>query len=399
MLIACPYCKTEAQIAETLEGSKVKCPKCQKAYQAHEKLESRERTLTPWRIVLAAAVIPIVGGTFLYMRSRTADVAPEIRAGDAASKSGAAATSTGAASGSAASGANGAANPTESAAAAPKWNTAALDAVRELFAAVYGGDVTRTAAALAGADARERAKQLVQADDALGFSKWKPGELRILSQDDTTSKVEGPLLSRVKPGDVCRAEFTLTQDGGRWKIAEWKLADAPADAATASAPRPRSTSAGDAKSAAAEALKVDVAPRRLEHLASTDAATRTKIDALFARMVDLSLSPTENVQASNELVELGKPALPVLLNGILETRITSVESMSQVVLINQTLQAITDHPTVFAPGPDTGKVEELRLKTVKSWFEWWGYSGERFQTRPKLPDPFDADLEKDKKKR
>ncbi|MCK6444858.1 MAG: zinc-ribbon domain-containing protein [Planctomycetes bacterium] len=391
MLIACPFCKTEAQISEELEGSKVKCPKCQKTYQAHEKLQGRDRTMTPWRIVLAAAVIPIVGGTLLYMRNKTESVATNTPAANAATRPASNEAPT-------ASSTGGATRATE-AAAAPKWNTAALDAVRDLFAAVYGGDVTRTAAALAGDDARERAKQLVQSDDALGFSKWKPGELRILSQDDTTSKVEGPLLSRVQPGDVCRAEFTLTQVGGRWKVAEWKLDDAPADAASASAPRPRVASAQDAKSAAAEALKVDVAPRRLEHLASTDAATRTKIDALFARMVNLSLSPTENVQASNELVELGKPALPVLLNGILETRITGVESMSQVVLINQTLQAITDHPTVFAPGPDPGKVEELRLKTVKSWFEWWGYSGERFQTRPKLPDPFDAELEKDKKKR
>lgn len=381
MLIACPFCKTQAQISEELEGSKVKCPSCKKTYAALEKVTDRDRTLTPLRIVIAALVVPVVGGLFLYMTKKTAhDDAPQTPATRSAGALAAAPAS----------------DPASSEPAAPqtKWDTAALDAVKALFSAAYAFDIERTADALSGPDARERAKRLIQSEDEQAFARWKPGDLRILRQDEVRATVWAPLVSRERSGATSEYEFQLAKDGGRWRVAEWKLArGAGAEGGAAGQAPP-----GDTKASAAERLKVTVEPRRLEHLASTDAALRERIDGLFARMLDLSLSPTENVRASDELSEIGKPALPVLLNGILETRVVDVESMSQVVLINQTLQRITDHPTVFAPGPDTAKVEELRLKTVKSWFEWWGYSGERFQNRPKLPDPFDVELEKEKKK-
>jgi hypothetical protein len=125
---------------------------------------------------------------------------------------------------------------------------------------------------------------------------------------------------------------------------------------------------------------------------------RAKIDGLFARMLDFELSPTENTRAADELAEIGKPALPILITGIYEQRVVDVESTSKVILINQTLQRITDHTTVFAPGPDLGKVEELRQRTVKSWFEWWGYSGERFHTKPSVVDEFDVEAPTTKKR-
>lgn len=382
MLIACPFCKTEAQISEDLEGSKVKCPKCAKTYQARAKRERGDAVLTPMRVVLAALVVPIVGGFAIYVANRTADDTPPAAQAAATERPTTAPAAPALA-------------PAASAPAAPAvpWNTEALDGVRALLAAIGSADVQRTASTLAGAEARERARALVQASDEFAFGNWKPGELRITAQDAATSTVAATLISRENASVTSAWEFRLTKDGGRWKVVDWSrtATDTPASAAS------KKAGSGDARDAAAGAMQVDVAPRHLEHLASTPPEQRAEIEGLYAKMIDLSLSPTENVRASDRLAELGKPALPVLLNGILDTRCVDVDSMSKVVLINQTLQRITDHTTVFAPGPNATKVEELRLETVKSWFSWWGYSGERFQTKPKAADPFDNDPDLKKK--
>ncbi|MCC6406786.1 MAG: hypothetical protein IT453_06455 [Planctomycetes bacterium] len=386
MLIACPFCKTEAQISEDLEGSKVKCPKCKKTYSAHEKVERGDKALTPMKVLVAALVIPVLGGFILYVAKKTSHDEP-------------APTKTPAASSAPVQPAPAAAAPSAAVAAAPeaKWGTEALDAVRELLGAAYAFDVARATDALSSGAGRERAKALVQDESELAFAKWKAGDLRILSQDDAHSTVAARLTSRANAATTSEYRFELVKEGGRWRIGDWKLlGDGTTGSSTASAPKP--SPGGDARAQAASALKVNVEPRHLEHLESTSAELRSKIDGLYSRMLDFSLSPGDNARASDELAELGKPALPVLLNGMLEQRIVDTDSVSKVILINQTLQRITDHTTVFAPRPALPDVEALRLEAVKSWFSWWGYSGERFQTKPKLPDPFDAELETKKKR-
>ncbi|MBI5433306.1 MAG: hypothetical protein HZA52_10805 [Planctomycetes bacterium] len=386
MLIACPFCKTEAQISEELEGSKVKCPKCTKTYSAREKVERGDKALTPMKVLAAALVVPALGGFILYVAKRTSHDEP-------------APTKKPAASAAPVEPSSAAAAPSAPVAAGPetRWGTEALDAVRELLGAAYAVDVERATNALSVQAGRERAKALVQDETELAFSKWKAGDLRILAQEDAHSTVAAPLFSRANVATTCEYEFELVKESGRWRIADWKLvrSGAPGDDVAAA---PKSSSGGDARAQAASALKVVVEPRRLEHLESTSPELRTKIEGLYARMLDFSLSPGDNARASDELAELGKPALPVLLNGILEQRIVDTDSVSKAILINQTLQRITDHTTVFAPRPALSDVEALRLEAVKSWFSWWGYSGERFQTKPKLPDPFDAELETKKKR-
>ncbi|MCE9594442.1 MAG: zinc-ribbon domain-containing protein [Planctomycetes bacterium] len=394
MLIACPFCKTQAKIAEELEGSKVKCPQCKRTYSALEKLERGDKVLTPGRLLLASLVVPIVGGTILYVVKST-ESAPTIENRTDAMKEAAAAPVAAAAS---------VAAPAVAAPVAPesKWNTDALDAVRELFGAAYAFDAARASTGLAevaGAPtAKERAKQIVQDESYFAFAKWKPGQLRIVRQDDASSKVHGNFSARDASAAACEYDFELAKDGGRWKVASWTRTKGQ-EPGTAVDVEPGTKLPNDAKALAANALKANVEPRHLEHFATTDAALRTKIDGLFERMLDFKLSPTENTRASNELAEIGKPALPVLINGIYDQRIVDVESTSKVILINQTLQRITDHTTVFAPGPDLAKVEELRQRTVKSWFEWWGYSGERFNNKPTVLDEFDVEPAPKTKKR
>ena len=104
------------------------------------------------------------------------------------------------------------------------------------------------------------------------------------------------------------------------------------------------------------------------------AETGTKIDSAVAKLTDLSLT-TEARDARRELVSIGKPAVPALLNVIVDrVELNTHDDRIKVNLVVQTLRDITgqDHPFITDPDAAAGGPRYLEnLKLLKNWFTWW----------------------------
>ena len=125
-------------------------------------------------------------------------------------------------------------------------------------------------------------------------------------------------------------------------------------------------------------------PQPLEHLADTPPELRDRIDQLVATMVDLDLTK-EAASAQHELVDIGKPALPILLTGLFETPLDSEENAIRCNLVVQTLRRITGHSFGYSPqlleGSSVGTTEERRRSGIRQWFAWWHRNQDEFEEK------------------
>lgn len=125
-------------------------------------------------------------------------------------------------------------------------------------------------------------------------------------------------------------------------------------------------------------------PEPLGHLADTPSDLAERIDRCLETMLDLELTQ-ESARAQRELVELGRPALPVLLTRLVELSADTEANRIRRNLIDQALQDITGQHFEPAPGATAsaaGTTEERRRRSIRQWFTWWYKSQEKFTTKP-----------------
>jgi hypothetical protein len=122
-------------------------------------------------------------------------------------------------------------------------------------------------------------------------------------------------------------------------------------------------------------------PEPLEHLEDTPPDVRARIDALYATMIDLDLTK-EGTRAQAELIEIGRPAIPILLTGLYEIPLETEDQAKQVNLIVIGLRSITGQYMGFKPmmmeGSGVGTTEERRQSAIKQWFAWWWRKQDKF---------------------
>jgi hypothetical protein len=399
MLIECPFCHAKANLPDSKEGAKVRCPECGKVYVARDRSRrGGSRGPNPLHLGLAAGVVLVLLVViFAVNRSGADEGAP------------AAAQATG---------------PVEP---PPEvdltgWDSAPVQAARAVYAAAASYNEGRLRSLLHGPRLLERlradgaedlpeggwstlaaadreallvrtAEGLLEGEGDTVAALWKPYDGSVVSETDDTAVVH--VLVAGREGELAAQsrtiEWKLAREGTAWKAWAWERYIPPEERLADGARRNREITRVELDDGT-RLFQAD--PRPLPHLDDTPGEVRERIDDAARRLIDFSLRPRENNAAASELVEIGKPSIPILLTAMYETKITDDTTLAKVTKIHHTLRDITGYDPGFpvnALGPDS---EQKREMAVKAWFAWWLRKGEkRFEERQLGPDLLDELIE------
>lgn len=413
MLIECTFCKASAQFPDSKEGAKVKCGACGKVYVAREKGAKPSKTsATPF--IIGGGVVLALGLIFFLVNSskKPAAAPPVVKAPVVEEK------------------------PVDR----TGWNSELVMVVREAYTAAsqandykLGGllDAPRIlerwratpekASMPAWADmtstdraniATEVVREFTKGEGPLAIARWELLDGKVESEGDAESLVRVKAKGReaANQSELITLDWKLAKNkDGQWKLFDWALYVSPE--------AKRATSSLAAKGI--EKVKLEdggfiyqAEPRPLAHLDDTPPEMRTRIDSAVARFLDFSTRPRERTTARDELIAIGKPAIPILLTVFYETKIVGEgaaanDALDKATNVHLLLREITGYDkAVFTPMGTGPESEKMRDMAVRAWFAWYLRKGERFEEKAQGVDLLDAmipltdkekrDLERDK---
>ncbi len=224
-------------------------------------------------------------------------------------------------------------------------------------------------------------------------------------------KVKGPVdlpgndvemtVSTEGPKKSAELRFVLVKSAGfGWKVAELHRSGSffeEPEASIASTSGEEGGAEGGIDEGSGERGGVDQKsgrPSRNDHiaqvppLADTPPELTEKIEANVAIVMDLSKT-SEAVDARNELLRIGKPAIPHLLSAIARKGVDTPDAMMVVNQLVITLRDLTGKRFGFAPQmglATSGESEEdTKTRALKKWFGWWRTYGDKF-VPPEQPE-------------
>jgi len=391
MLIECTFCKATAQFPDSKEGSKVKCGECGKVYVAREK-GAKPSKVSPTPFVIGGAVLVAILVVFFLVNSNKQPAqAPVVKA---------------------------APPPEEPKIDRTGWNSELVKVVREVYEAAFQLNTIKIAGMLDIPRIVERLKATPERESMLAYSDmttgdrqavadeiiehftkgegelaiahWKPFEGSVEAEGDTESVVRVKVGGRdeANMATTLTIEWKLAKDkDGKWKLYDWSRYISEQEKKAKSS----------LKAKGIEKVKLDDGTslyqaelRPLPHLDDTPPELRTRIDDLAARMIDFKLKPKENRAAQNELVEIGKPAIPILLTKMYETKIVDDDSKSKVGVLNLALRDITGYDPGFSVTANNEDSDKKREIALKAWFAWYLRKGDRFEEKKEGVDALEG---------
>ena len=407
MLIECPSCHARAQLPESKAGSKVRCGECGRVYLARPVGGARKSTRGPNVGLLIGVGVGVVALLAVLALTKGDGDEPETQAKEPAARA--------------------EEKPSAPAVDPLSWEGETVRFAVGLHEAAHAFNENRLRTLLhapkvfarqeaAGAEEGARLqgeggwlrlgsdeqKALLEAavqDLTRGEAKdlvadWKPfdGETVELSDDEalvhlSVSPWDGGLEKRV-------VEWRLAKERGSWKAWSWALWISPEELA-ANERRP-GTLGGTKKVELSDGSVVrEREPEPLPHLEDTPAEIAARIDELYATLIDLE-ETRGAVRARDALIEIGRPAIPILLTGLYEIPLETEAQAIQCNLIVTTLRDITGQDFGYAPqvaiGSGVGTTEERRQSAIKQWFAWWYLNEKRF-TEKKVEDGLEGLIE------
>lgn len=125
-----------------------------------------------------------------------------------------------------------------------------------------------------------------------------------------------------------------------------------------------------------EITVLEAEPAPLGHLPDTPEPLRKEIDRLIDQLMDLDASGIVANRAARRLKEIGKPAVPRLLNKFYEIK---PRTRDEVLALNRVVHALRDltglafgyNPREGVTQEGIGATEEERMSALKQWFAWW----------------------------
>ena len=219
---------------------------------------------------------------------------------------------------------------------------------------------------------------------------WKPydGE-RVLTEDDRavvrlrcTNRHDPTLADRI-------LEWGLVRDRGRWKAWYWRRVWT-AEELEAARRAARGKRGGDLRTLSDGSIVLEGAMRPIPWMEETPQELRETLHARIEELVDIDALPPVRTRAHEELVEVGKPAIPGLLTWIAEHPLDSHEQAMRLQRVHMVLEEITGHSTSFTPRPDRSTSEERQDSGLRQWFGWYDSYFQRFEPDPGT-DPAEAD--------
>jgi predicted Zn finger-like uncharacterized protein len=212
---------------------------------------------------------------------------------------------------------------------------------------------------------------------------WEPNDGQVIEETDDDATVRVAVISREGTGERRFVEWRLAKIGSRWKAYSWQRWLSPAEQQAARVRQSRDR--GYEKVTLSDGSKVlEREPEPLGHLDDTPPELRTRIDKLYATMIDLNLTK-EASAASRELIAIGRPAIPILLTGLYEIPLDTEAQSIQVNMIVVALRRITGQYFGYEPqelvGSGTGTTKERRESSIKQWFAWWYRNQSKFEEK------------------
>lgn len=391
MLIECTFCHATAQFPDSKEGAKVKCGECGKVYVAREKGAKKSQVSATPFIIGGAVVVAILVVFFIVNSSKKPAATPAVKA---------------------------APPPAEAPIDRTGWNSALVKIVRDLYESAAQGNDFKLAGMLDAprilerwratperasmpawgdmttadreAVANEVVKLFTKGEGEFAIARWMPFEGAVELEGDVESTVRLKVRGREEANmaETITIDWTMAKDkDGKWKLFDW--------ARYVSASEKRGGSSLAAKGI--EKVKLEdggfiyqAEPRPLPHLDDTPPELRTRIDGAVARFLDFNSRPRERTLAREELVTIGKPALPILLTQMFEIKIVDDETLAKIANVHSVLRDITGYEQAFSVTSFSPESDQKRQMAVKAWFAWYLRKGERFEERKEGADALDA---------
>ncbi|MDA0935303.1 MAG: hypothetical protein O3C51_17805 [Planctomycetota bacterium] len=205
-------------------------------------------------------------------------------------------------------------------------------------------------------------------------------------------------------------DVSFAVQGGRAKVTGFSAIYEPPPRAEPKARGPRPAKhevIGDAASVERDYGGVKTTVREAElkplpHMDGTSPDVQQKIDALIATLVDLEGSGGAANTASRRLKDIGKPAVPRLLNKLYELVVGNTASLQdqhtvlQIRRVTMGLEDVTGQRFGFDPsvlGSQTSS-QEYRLSSLRQWYGYWADNHWREDWRLGVDDADDPFAEK-----
>lgn len=393
MIIQCPKCHTQARLPEAQEGSKVRCSECSRIYvaapigQAGRAARKQANSSLPIYLGVGGVGLVLVLMFTVMGGDDPPPIAPQEPEKEVAAK-----------------------EPVDN----EGWNSEPVRLVRDLHRASYAKDIVKITGMLdkqkvwetLQAEAREVepaegeeapavdertwseldvseqgrfidqvATDLMEGEWVDLVANWKPYDGRVLEETDRMVKVHVTVSPHEGGVENRTVEWLLARSGNAWKAYSWKRFYTQAELAALARKRNKKSSK---KTLSDGSVVYEAEPGPIEHFEDTPLELREEIDRLYATMTNLDLT-RESSKARQALVDIGRPALPVLLTGLYLTPLDTDENAMKLNLIDQALRDITGHLTTFSPmQPIDAAAEERRQSGIKQWFGWYHRKANRF---------------------
>jgi len=384
MLIQCPSCHARAKLSDDHEGAKVRCAECGRVYLARPS-GAKGKSSTPNTGLLIGAFVGVLALIIVVFIARSSDKEPVTKAAPAA-------------------------------AAAPEvapldygWSSEIVRAAVAVHEAAFARDRVRMKGLLLPArvwarehtdengvfdpavpaflalaphekvDAEEQMfLRLSEGEDKELVADWLPYDGSVVDVSDDEALVRLQVKPRAGGVESRWVEWRLAKDEGRFKAWSWERWLSPDEIKIE-----KRKKGYDVVTLSDGSVVHERKPEPLEHLEDTPPEVRTQIDTLMATMLDLELTK-ESSRAQRALVDIGRPAIPILLTKFYEIPADTEDNRIRCNMIDQALQRITGQQFGYAPGEAgsaAGTTEERRDSSIKQWFAWWYKNQKKFTAK------------------
>ncbi|MEQ8763898.1 MAG: hypothetical protein RL885_08225 [Planctomycetota bacterium] len=407
--VECPGCMTTYKVSKEMVGKRLPCKKCGRTIRVMNPRQAAEQKKAANQMPIILAVIGVVAIAIVFFMISQSGDNPEVAAETADSGGDRTSFET----------------KTDSSAVGSENELDPQASVRAFLGAV---DDFNQVKAMEFISQHRFSNQFAPAAEILGdrsyadldgpartdyekrlFDALLSDELRgavILSDLDVGRTVDRPgseVEITVKTGNAKKQavmQFVLTRSAGLgWKVAELHRSGSYFDGSTGAdlaggggdpTNDGDSGDLADAGSGGEESRGAAVPKRndqieRVPLLEDTSAETNARIKELVATLTDLDVTAGASA-ARNEILRIGKPAIPHLLNAIADRNLSSHEDILVVNQVVITLRDLTGKSFGFAPrmglASSTGDSQD---KALRGWFGWWRTYGKKF-VPPEQPE-------------
>jgi len=397
MIIQCPACGQQAKLPESKEGAKVRCSDCERVYVAKPvgAARSSSRGTDPTKIFLYGGGVVLFAIVMLFVnKSDTPDrvVTPEPEPEREVY------VDSNGWEGELVKFARGA----HEMAADPKTEAGLLGVLdaemiwarhntppaegepeREVDTRIWSL-VTKSEISVFMANELE---EILRGEGDRLVAAWKPTDGWVVDSSDDDAIIRLKLMSRLDPKLPERhIEWRVVKRKGKWRAWYYERWYSPEELAGQKRARTKKV---ERKTLSDGSQVIEGVLRPIPYMDDTPPELQARVEQLIDQMIDFENSrPRDVTQAREELLEIGKPAIPGLLTRLVDIPFEGEENAMKLNLIHMQLMDMTGYITTFKVSTVLGGTKERSESGLKQWFGWYDRKWKRFEGPPEPEDPF-----------